>query len=84
MLGAVERRAGFEVRELDHKLRHTFGSHLAMRGAPARTIMELMRHTTLAMTQRYLHLSPQATRDAIRLLEGPVSGAPRGDHVETK
>jgi integrase len=34
-----------------HRLRHTFCSHLAMRGAPARAIQELAGHEDLATTQ---------------------------------
>lgn len=52
-----------------HILRHTFCSHLAMRGAPARAIQELAGHSDLATTQRYMHLSPAALDAAIRLLE---------------
>src|SRR4051812_4795406 len=44
---------------------------LAMQGAPAREIQELARHGDLTMTQRYLHLSPAALADAIRLLDPP-------------
>jgi site-specific recombinase XerD len=53
-----------------HVLRHTFCSHLAMNGAPARAIQELAGHADLTTTQRYMHLSPAATEEAIRLLEG--------------
>ena len=52
-----------------HTLRHTFCSHLAMRGAPARAIQELAGHQDLATTQRYMHLSPAALEAAIGLLE---------------
>jgi integrase len=51
-----------------HK-RHTFCSHLAMRGAPARAIQELAGHQDLGTTQRYMHLSSAALDAAIRLLE---------------
>lgn len=54
-----------------HRLRHTFCSHLAMRGAPARAIQELAGHKDLATTQRYMHLSPAALDSAIRLLDDP-------------
>ena len=49
-------------------LRHTFCSHLAMRGAPPKAIQELAGHSTLAMTLRYMHLAPSALRDAVALL----------------
>jgi hypothetical protein len=68
-------------------LRHTFCSHLAMRGAPARAIQKLAGHADLSTTQRYMHLSPAATEDAIRLLDGRAvavqSGSVFGDIVET-
>ena len=66
-----------------HVLRHTFCSHLAMRGAPARVIQELAGHADLSTTQRYMHLSPAALEGAIRLLDQPVSDLVRGDIVET-
>jgi len=64
-----------------HILRHTFCSHLAMRGAPARAIRELAGHQDLDTTQRYMHLSPAALDAAIRLLEEPSPGpAKAGPH----
>ena len=66
-----------------HMLRHTFCSHLAMFGAPARAIQELAGHADLTTMQRYMHLSPGATDSAIRLLESPQMLARRGDIVAT-
>jgi len=63
-----------------HVLRHSFCSHLAMRGAPAKAIQELAGHQELGTTQRYMHLSPAALDRAIRLLDGAPA---RGDGVET-
>ena len=54
-----------------HVLRHTFCSHLAMKGAGARAIQELAGHQDLSTTQRYMHVSPAAIDSAIRLLESP-------------
>jgi integrase len=55
-----------------HGLRHTFCSHLAMKGAPARAIQELAGHASLMTTQRYMHLTPGAGRAAIDLLGQPM------------
>jgi site-specific recombinase XerD len=57
-----------------HRLRHTFCSHLSMRGAPARAIQDLAGHQDLTTTQRYMYLSPAAIDSAIRLLD--ASGVP--------
>jgi integrase len=62
-----------------HVLRHTFCSHLAMRGAAPKAIQELAGHSTLAMTLRYMHLAPTALREAIELLN--IFGHPVGNAV---
>ncbi|HEY8075114.1 MAG TPA: site-specific integrase, partial [Labilithrix sp.] len=62
------RRANLEPTRSLHILRHTFCSHLAMRGAPAKAIQELAGHQSLSMTLRYMHLTPSARDAAIRLL----------------
>jgi len=83
MVGRAARRAN--VRHGVHILRHTFCSHLAMRGAPARAIQELAGHQDLSTTLGYMHLSPAALNAAIRLLDGdePSGGRPgRGEIVE--
>jgi site-specific recombinase XerD len=54
----VARKA--QVKPGVHILRHTFCSHLAMRGVPARAIQALAGHQDLSTTQRYMHLSPAA------------------------
>jgi len=66
-----------------HILRHTFCSHLAMRGAAVRAIQKLAGHKDLSTTQVYMHLSPAALEDAIRLLDGDTPVRFRGGIVET-
>jgi len=78
------RRAGLVPTRSLHILRHTFCSHLAMRGAPAKAVQELAGHLSLSTTLRYMHLSPAARESAIRLLDQPLTtqvDAVRGDIV---
>jgi integrase len=79
---AAQRRAGLPVMNGGiHILRHTFCSHLAMQGAPGKAIQELVGHSTLGMTQRYMHLSPAAKDTAIALLNArPVESTERVGH----
>jgi integrase len=64
----AQRRAGVPATGNAHILRHTFCSHLAMKGAPAKAIQELAAHANLTTTLRYMHLSPSARASAIGLL----------------
>lgn len=52
-----------------HVLRHTFASHLVMRGAPLKAVQELLGHATIEMTMRYAHLSPDVRQKAAELLD---------------
>ncbi len=53
-----------------HVLRHTFASHLAMKGVPIITIKDLLGHADIKMTMRYAHLSPNVKDEAVKLLDG--------------
>jgi site-specific recombinase XerD len=78
-----QRRAGLpQATGALYILRHTFCSHLAMRGAPAKAIQELAGHEDLATTLRYMHVSPAARESAIALLNRRVQGSDFGDIVE--
>lgn len=48
-----------------HCLRHDFASQLAMKGVPMHVIQKLMSHGSMAMTQRYAHLSPNSLEEAV-------------------
>lgn len=64
----AERKAGLPATGRMHVYRHTFASHLAMAGVPAKTIQELARHADLTTTMRYMHLSPNAVKAGIEML----------------
>ena len=55
-----------------HDQRHTYASHLAMRGVQIRALQELLGQKTLAMTQRYSHLAPEQLQNAVKLLDGVI------------
>ena len=52
-----------------HSCRHTFGTRLGETGADAFTIMRLMGHSTVLVSQRYVHPSPVVMENAISRME---------------
>ena len=58
-----------------HTLRHTFASWLVEQGVDLYSVKELMGHGTLAMTERYSHLSPDKLRRAVKTLEAGMDKA---------
>lgn len=48
-----------------HSLRHTFASHLALKGTSIITIKNLMHHKNIEMTLRYSHLMPDAGKNIV-------------------
>lgn len=78
-LRRATRRAG--LREIGwHVLRHTFASHLTMRGGKPREVQELLGHSDIKVTMRYAHLSPAVKRDAVALLEARTPLGTRAAH----
>jgi integrase len=76
-----------------HTLRHTFASHLAMRGVPLNAVQALLGHSSITTTMRYAHLAPSTLRAAIDVLNPKTAffgdfGQPAGntstDVLQTK
>jgi site-specific recombinase XerD len=66
--GALE-RAGVTRYIRFHDLRHTFASHLTMKGVDLRTVAKLLGHRDIKMTMRYAHLAPDHLQGAVDVLE---------------
>ncbi len=56
-----------------HVLRHTFASHLVMRGVPLKAVQELLGHASMEMTMRYAHLAPEVRSHAVEVLDEPAT-----------
>ena len=57
-----------------HGLRHTFASTLVMAGVPIYTVSRYMRHSSVAMTERYAHLAPDYLGEAIEATTSKPKG----------
>jgi len=61
-------RSGIELPkgQAAHVLRHTFASHFVMNGGNILTLQKILGHSSLVMTMRYAHLSPDHLSDAVK------------------
>ena len=51
-----------------HTTRHTFASHLAIKGTPIQIIQKLLNHKDIQMTMRYAHLLPSSGKEWVERL----------------
>ncbi len=52
-----------------HSLRHTYASHLVMKGVDLPTVQRLMGHSDIQTTMIYSHLAPDHLADAVEKLD---------------
>lgn len=71
---AVRERLKLPEDFVPHSLRHSFGTRLGEAGADAFTIMKLMGHSSVTVSQRYVHPSPETMELAVARLEA-LNGA---------
>ena len=50
-----------------HVLRHSFASHFMMKGGNILALQRIMGHSSITVTMRYAHFSPEHFQDAIKL-----------------
>ncbi|WP_314409626.1 tyrosine-type recombinase/integrase [Pseudomonas kuykendallii] len=65
--GAYERCGFHTPGQLTHILRHTFASHYMMGGGDILSLQRILGHSSITMTMRYAHLSPDHLESALRL-----------------
>lgn len=51
-----------------HDCRHDFASRLVQSGIDLYVVKALLRHSTIALTERYAHLAPHNTRNAVEFI----------------
>lgn len=78
---AAVKRAGIEDFRF-HDLRHTFASHLIMRGGTLKDVQELLGHKSMTMTLRYAHLSQEHKKAAVNLLMGLIKPETKKSYKE--
>jgi integrase len=62
----ARRNAGLSEDIHFHTLRHSFASHLALKGVPITVIKELLGHSSIAVTQIYSHTNLASLKSAIQ------------------
>lgn len=68
----VSKKAGFPEMTKVHSLRHTFASHLTMKGADITSIGKLLGHSNIKTTMIYSHLAPGHLSEVVNKLDFKV------------
>lgn len=66
-----------------HSWRHTYATWLLEQGTDIHTVSQLLRHSTLAMTQRYVHPHEKKLRDATKSMDSIFNTKPVEEKSET-
>jgi site-specific recombinase XerD len=67
LMKRLAKKTGLAKRANPHSLRHSFAFELANEGTPVHCIQQILGHTSLATTDRYIrHLNPRAAIEAMQ------------------
>jgi|HubBroStandDraft_1064217.scaffolds.fasta_scaffold02978_2 integrase len=80
-LRRTQRRAGLRAIRF-HDLRHSYASILTIHGAPIRQVQTWLGHSTLGMTMRYAHLSPNGGREHLAAFDPKPAGHEITGHIQ--
>lgn len=75
LLARLRKRMGSAKHITPHTLRHTAATLTLTAGTDLSTVAELLRHSDVNTTRRYLHLVDTRRREAVRRLENTVPAA---------
>ncbi len=63
----IKEKAGVENLRF-HDLRHTVGTRLANAGVPVPVIEEILAHSDIRTTQRYMHTNSKIIKESLNLI----------------
>ena len=64
----IAKACGIKKNLTHHVARHTFATHLIMRDVNVRKVQELLGHTKIETTMKYVHIAKQDAADATLVL----------------
>ena len=67
-----------------HDLRHTYASRMVIAGVNIVVVKELMRHSDIRVTMRYIHLAPKNLDDALSKLESEYDKPDNWQDIDTQ
>jgi integrase len=77
------KKAGLGRDVVFHTLRHTFASWWVMKGGDPYRLQKCLGHSSMALTQRYSHLSPDFIRDGVQFIGPPAAARNAQDEQGT-